>query len=67
MDDNSWAEHRKVVEFRLDNTDSKIDKVAEKVDDLTGSFARIEERTKVNSGIWGGVAGFLSGLSSWLR
>ena len=67
MADNGWEQHRKVVEYRLDKTDTKIDELTTATREITTSVARIEERTTLRSSIWGGIAGFLSGLSSWLK
>lgn len=63
---STWEEHRKVVEYRLDQTDKKIDTLSGHVQELTGSFAALEERSKHHGGVWGAITGFLTGLAAWL-
>lgn len=67
MSDNGWAEHRKVVEYRLDQSDAKLGDIAKDVRELTESSARLEERTKIQAGIVGAVTGFIAGLTGWLK
>ena len=69
MDNNGnsgWGESKRLIEYRLDQTDRNIKALHEDVKQLSGSMARVEERTKVHAGIVAGVVSAVSAGFHWL-
>lgn len=61
-----WMEAKRLVEYRLDKTDRKIDTISGKVDTLVTNQVRLEERTNIRAGLIGGIMGAISAAGAWL-
>jgi len=50
---NGWAEHKKLVEYRLDRNDKKHEDLEKKMDEIHDAILTL----KVKSSLWGAAAG----------
>ena len=52
-DDNGWSEHKRLVEFRLNQSEKNDEIIFEKLDEISNAITTL----KVKSGVWGALAG----------
>jgi hypothetical protein len=58
---------KRVVEYRLDNYDRRLTHIDQQLDEILVNQARLDERTNRKAAIAGAIAGFLTGLTGWLK
>lgn len=61
-DENSCETHDELVEYRLDQSDKKMDLVLSKLDGINSRLTTVE----IKSGIWGAISGALAGIAAAL-
>ena len=65
--DNGWDELKRVIVYRLDKHEAKLDEMSDLLNALVVSQARMDERVNRRAAVSGALTGFLAGLSGWLK
>ena len=65
--DNGWDELKRVIVYRLDKHEVKLDEMSDLLNELVVNQARMDERLNRRAAVTGALTGFLAGLSGWLK
>ena len=68
-DENGWPEMKRLIEFRLNSIDEKLDRASCDRAAMRSEVSTLRSEVKVmksKGGAWGAVSGFLAGLGAYL-